>query len=139
MYTQANGEVLERGEMRNPASGEVEAYEECWVDLGIGRVIGEKGEGWRSWVLKTSEGAREGTRGMIVRIGEWMQGVLRRGESVGVVRWMWSAEEGWRKVAAIGELDVPSAVRGVVEVSLGDRFVGREGLEWECVESYSWS
>jgi hypothetical protein len=131
---EGSSEVLEKGAMVNPATGQVEEYEELWVDLEIGRVRGE--EGFVSWVLRTSsEDEERGIRGMVIRIGEWIQGVLRKGDEVCIERWRWEGKE-WNRVLDIGNLELPSAVRR--EMRFNDRFVGTDGLVWECVECYAW-
>ena len=129
------GETIEYGRMENPGTGELEAYEECWVDLEIKKVDGE-GE-IRSWVLR-AEDVDAGVRGVIARVGVYIQGVLRRGEDVSVGRWIWDVEKGWQPVAEIGRALVPRGLFSQEEVVLGQKLVGDDGLEWACVESYSW-
>ncbi|ORY63518.1 uncharacterized protein BCR38DRAFT_517016 [Pseudomassariella vexata] len=104
--TGVRGEVLERGKMENPDSGRVEEYEECWVD-GLER-DGKMGVG--GWVLRFEDGdEKDGrTRGMMVRIGEVVQGILRIGGEVGVGRWKIGAQGGERErefVAEIGKCE----------------------------------
>lgn len=126
---------MEYGRMVNPGTGEVEAYEECWVDLEIAKVD-EEGE-FRSWVLRVEreEGA---VRGVIARVGVYIQGVLRRGEDISVGRWMWDAEKGWQPIVEIGKALVPRGIFSQEEIVLGQKLVGSDGLEWNCVESHSW-
>lgn len=54
-------ETIERGSMKNPESGEVEAYEEIWVDLPLE-------ENGVYWVMKC-EDERERVRGVVGGIG----------------------------------------------------------------------
>jgi hypothetical protein len=139
MYPQKNGEVLEYGSMVNPAKGVVEKYEECWVDLST-RVIPPEKE-FISWVMKCEDVERE-TKGMVIRIGEYIQGMLRKGDDISIGRWIWSEEDGWRKAVDIGGFGtvVPSEVLRIdADVRLGDKRKGGEGLEWKCIEVFSWS
>lgn len=152
MHPQPNGEVLEYGSMLNPTKGIVENYEECWVDLDP-VVVGTE-PGFRSWVLTTledgearNEGGEERrvrTRGMIARVGQYTQGVLRKGDGVSIARWVWDAtddnEGAWRGDAGVGTFDSP--IRILVPgplMKLGDRFKTDTGLIWECVEAYEWA
>ena len=140
MYPQDNGEVLEYGAMVNPEKGIVEKYEECWVDLEPKRVGTE--ERLKCWALKMEEKGEEGevVRGMIVRIGEYIQGVVRRGGEVAVGRWVWSEGKDWERLVGIGKLDVPAEVLEVgYKIHQEEKFMSGDGLEWVCVESIGWS
>lgn len=136
MYPQDDGTTLEYGSMVNSAKGKEEKYEECWID-GLVKVL--KGETKRrSWCWR-AEGS-EGEKGVIVRIGQFVQGVLRRGNEVSVGRWGWN-EDKWETIVTIGEFDVPGVVFEIGKgVSAGDRVEETvDGLIWECVEVYEWS
>ncbi|KAF4627231.1 hypothetical protein G7Y89_g10925 [Cudoniella acicularis] len=114
MWTRDDGkggeEVLEKGVMVNPNTGKVEAYEELWVDLEPILVDGES-RYW-SWVLRTES---ESVRGVLIRIGEYIQGVVRKGDYTSVSRWKWFGESEWgvpigrwRVEACVGALEVPA-------------------------------
>jgi hypothetical protein len=85
MFLQSDGTVLEKGVNEDGTT-----YEELWEDLGI-RVVG-RDEKRVSYVLRAEDLSKR-TRGMVIRIGEWIQGTLRVGNEFTVVRWMWDAEE----------------------------------------------
>jgi hypothetical protein len=129
MIPLVTGEVVERGQMVNPKTGKMETYEENWQDI---RPLGEK----LGWVVKT---VGQGASGMVVRIGSFAQGVLRRDSEVGITRWRFvEGEERWDTVIRIGPCDVPMEIFGekcsaMVE---GDTFSGGDGLEWICVEKF---
>jgi len=149
MFPQSDGDTLETGEMVNPATGKWEGYEERWYDLDVLAVDapkGEKGsneEGKRKgWVLRTSDEESEKVRGMIARVGQFIQGVVKNGENVGAERWEFDVEETkWRAVAKIGGglgvkfEDLLSRQEGFNE---GDRFTESAHGEWECVEAFAW-
>lgn len=129
MITLASGEVVERGQMVNPKSGKMEAYEESWRDI---RPLGEK----VGWVLKM-EG--QDARGMVVRVGGFAQGVLRRGGVVGITRWRYvGGEKGWDPIISIEGCEVPGDVFGAKcnVMAEGDKFLSSDGLEWICVERF---
>lgn len=127
--------TLETGAMEGP-SGEVESYEECWVDLPPVKLPGE--EGLRGWVLKGEGKGGEG-RGMIIRIGGLVAGVWRGKEGeIGVRRWRWDGEsKGWEVVLVIGDLECPVSVEGFGKIGMGEKFA-KEGVSWECVEVMEW-
>ncbi|KAK0746461.1 hypothetical protein B0T18DRAFT_438441 [Schizothecium vesticola] len=89
-HPQPDGSVLETGRMVNPATGEVGDYEEVWVSEEIktveagGGPPGE-GEGPVCVVMKMeAEGGMK--RGMLVRLGQYCQAVVRVGGEVVVER-----------------------------------------------------
>jgi Protein HRI1 len=131
MHVQPNGEVLEQGSMINPSTNKVEQYEECWVDLKD-----EDGREKVGWVLKVEE---EGMKGMMVRVGGWIQGVLRRGEEFEVARWRFTERKGWEQLVGIGRLELPREVFWHEGVRDGVKFMGNQGEEWVCVESFTWT
>lgn len=136
MYpVEGTNEVLEKGAMVNPETGKVENYEELWEDLEVGMMEGEKDDYFVSWVLRTIGTGGEET-GMVIRIGEWIQGVMRRGDGFSVVRWKWNIEGGWERVLAIGEdIELNSRIFEK-EVSVGDSFKVGDGVEWEFISCH---
>jgi hypothetical protein len=125
-----NGEVLERGKGVNSKTGKTETYEERWADI---KPSGER----VGWVVKAEDG--QGTRGMVVRIGGFAQGLLRKGTEVGIKRWRYVEEEqGWSPIVEIGSCDVPADLFGEKSSAMeeNDKFVGSDGLEWICVEKF---
>ncbi|KAG9232783.1 hypothetical protein BJ875DRAFT_505772 [Amylocarpus encephaloides] len=140
MFPKEDGsnEVLERGAMVNPATGQVEDYQEFWVDIEPTKLEGE--EERRSWVLKTVTEDDEGrvVRGMIVRIGEYIEGVLRVGEDVGVRRWQWKGSN-WEETLRIGRLEEPFDGKEMgTLVEVGHEVNGKDGIVWKYVEEFSW-
>lgn len=132
----APGEALERGEMLNPSTGRVESYEECWID-GLAR----QPEGWAGWILKWESTDDEGVtkRGMMGKVGNVVQGVLRIGEEIAVGRWENDTENSdkvqRKAIAEIG--DVKKFYLGSWDgLKTGDKLVSEDGQEWICVESW---
>ncbi|RFU36234.1 hypothetical protein B7463_g8, partial [Scytalidium lignicola] len=129
-----SSEVLEKGAMVNPATGIVTNYEELWEDLDPIRTGNE--EQYVSWVLKT-EKPDPYVRGKAIRIAQFIEAVLRVGDTISVARWKWDVKAGWQQVLAIGKLDLSTELFGE-EISIGKVFPSST-LEWECIESYKWS
>lgn len=128
MITLANGQVVERGEMVNPKTGRMEKYEESWADI---RPLGEK----VGWVVKAQG---QGARGMMIRIGGFVQGVLRRGSDVGIKRWRYAVgDDGWDEIVGIGVCDIPAELLETFSnMEEGGKFMGSNGLEWVCAEKF---
>ena len=59
---------------------------------------------------------------------------------ISVGRWKWGAE-GWNNPVDIGNFgaEIPSEVLQIdADVKVGDKKKGGEGLDWECIEAFSW-
>ena len=136
MFVQDNGEILEAGRMVNPATGREEVYEECWVDVEI--LEGDN----TGWVARLqSEGNR--VRGVVVRLGGWLQGFLRRDEECVVGRWSYDASneehkpQHWDVLVIIGDLELSESLFKQGRLEIGEKIAGKDGV-WECIESWDW-
>lgn len=108
--------VLEKGAMVNPTTGKVTKYEELWEDLDAIKV-GDEAE-YISWVL-IAEGLDPYVRGKVIRIGQWIEAVLRIEGAISVARWLWNEKDGWKRVLAIGNLGLPAELFGAGEIPSG--------------------
>ncbi|KAM5538588.1 hypothetical protein V8D89_007617 [Ganoderma adspersum] len=127
--------VLERGKMRHPESGEIREYEEAWKDPPVLAVAGRR----LSVVLETKPNA-SGARatGMVVRVGQFCQGILRVGAVIVVERWAWTEDGGWELSARIGDgTDLPCDVTWDGGLAAGDE-CSRNGVSWIAKEVYTW-
>lgn len=139
MFPQSDGlRTLERGRMVNPATGRVTAYEESWLDPTPKATIasGGSGEGQRVCAVLRLHDDEHDARGLIVRLGEWCQGVLRVGEGFALERWKWEEGGDWKRQVRMGDLWLPCGVlmdpvKVVVggEVKLGEYLWRVEELE----------
>ncbi len=155
--------TLEHGEMVNPATGAVTKYEELWQSedikavplmpipfmpvLGAGAAEGEG----LCMVLELggSTGAAGGElggvgedsvkRGMVVRLGQYCQAIVRTGPGdgdVSVERWGFDAAKGeWARTVRVGDTEAPSefAMYFGHEAVVGDE-VKVSGDVWRVVE-----
>ena len=131
-----SNEVLEKGRMANPATGKLTDYEEVWIDLDIVKV-GTK-EKFVSWVL-TVEGSDPLLRGMAMRIGEWIQAILRVGDIVSISRWKWKNGTGFERILTLGQLELSADVFGERDLTVGQTFTVGDGMQWKCTESHNWT
>lgn len=136
--------TTERGAMVNPRTGVLTEYEEVWQDLEISK-CGED-EVFVSWVACLGgPHSAPSRKGVLCRIGQWIQGVLRVNESdMRVMRWKWHEDrKDWLQELGIGDfplnpklLDPPS-----FPMHIGMQFeTGLAGLEemWSIAEVHYW-
>lgn len=111
MYKQADGTILEIGMMESPATGMKMEYHEVWEDP-VPQII-HRGSG--KAVSHAIELAKERSKGTIIRVGDWIQGLRIDGEGkdkkVTVERWHWHETEDpkgeWKIMFKIGEGELP--------------------------------
>ena len=103
MFNQDDGSTMEKGRMVNPESGAEEDYEEVWEDMTITNVP-ETGAGG---VLEMKDDAND-TRGLVILMGEYCQGIMRDGSRIFVERWVYMKNSReWMSVAATQALALP--------------------------------
>ncbi|KAI0701559.1 hypothetical protein C8T65DRAFT_579536 [Cerioporus squamosus] len=133
---------LERGRMRHPESGDVREYEEAWKHVDVAPdPAGELHEGSRVSVFlemdEKDEGSGRRRRGMISRVGQYCQGIVRDGKGVSVQRWSWADGEGWKKVAQIGDASMACDTTWREDLKEGDS-VHRDGHSWFVKAAKVW-
>lgn len=140
MYPQSDGDTLETGSMVNPTTGKYEKYEERWFDLDVEIIENEKKK--IGWVMRTHDEGSESVRGMVVRVGQYVQGILKSGEKVAVERWVFDGEKkGWKSVATSGEglHDVfPKLLAWYKDFEVNDVYHDDSVGDWKCVEAFEW-
>ncbi|KAK8056576.1 hypothetical protein PG993_001803 [Apiospora rasikravindrae] len=129
------GETIESGRMVNPDTGLMQAYEECWLDEEPGAGAASAG-----WVLRYhEEQADGGGRGVMVKIGGRVQGVLRVGGEVAVGRWeVVPGSSSWAAIAEIGSMAKTGFPTGlpVAGPTPGEKVQAQDGRQWVCLESW---
>lgn len=137
MFLLANGDVMEVGMMRNPKSGLVELYKEYWA------VPAPKPRSVTPSVVVTTE---DRGKGIIVRVGNYCQGIYQ--SSDGELFWLerWAREGGtgdgkWirdhRSTTRTGEVESDLPTLWTVDDSrkTGDE-VKANGRTWKVTEVY---
>jgi hypothetical protein len=154
--TDKENESLERGRMPHPDTGIMQDYEELWRDLTPQRVPGEC---LVSFVMK-AENPILGTKGLIIRVGTWCEGIICSGNDIGVERWRFGPagigleglslslnenppeEENsrWHRIVKIGEMSLPCHVcwEKWYDLNPGDDITSG-GLKWEVKEKFIWT
>lgn len=137
MWPQANGDVLERGIQRHPVTGLQCEYEELWMDLEV-KVVGEEEQ--RVSIVLKFEDTDGVTKGLIVRVGSWCQGILKADGKITIERWECNSKDSkipeWSLVARIGDGALPcSATFNRVPHDSGVQYCN---LQWKVVEKFFW-
>lgn len=113
MFPQTDGTTLETGRMVNPATGLPTDYEERWRDvepISTERSGGGAEEGRKVCVVLQLHDDVNRARGMVVRVGQFCQGLLRVRDGLSLERWEWESEKGWRRMAKMGDMWLPCGV-----------------------------
>lgn len=126
------GRTSERGVMVNPATGVMTKYEELWRDITpiiIPSVSDIVVEDKTCMVLELRSEEHPEAQGMIVRVGQYCQGVMRVGEEFTAERWKWCDDRtgsGWKRQARIGDYWLPCGVAIGAEHVQDKKRVGTE-------------
>lgn len=99
-------------------------------------------------VVLRHENAARRSRGMVIRLGQFCQGVLQVGEHFAAERWEWTWWSGWQKVFSSSSgggqaLDMPCDVAchlawARLRVGTQVRYGGLGDQVWQCVEEEFW-
>lgn len=137
---------LEIGRMeRIKGSGVAVGYQELWVSL---EAMPVGGESLRRGVVLSLDVPEQKARGSIVRVAQFVQGLLMIGDEVTVERWEYSVTpQGsgpkWQRLAKLGSRFLPCAwtFEGgqaiVEETLLGSELVDGE-MRWTLQERFEW-
>ncbi|CAK4030470.1 Hypothetical predicted protein [Lecanosticta acicola] len=105
MIPDSSGRVLEHGTMIHPVKGEMTPYTECWLDAPLKKTA-EQDQGIWNAVLVLDEPEKM-RRGMVIRVGQVCQGILREGARFTVEQWTWAVEGGWKRLTRMGDDFLP--------------------------------
>ncbi|EFX05853.1 hypothetical protein CMQ_3922 [Grosmannia clavigera kw1407] len=102
-----DGNYLEKGEMVNPATGKMAPYEEVWIDVQPVATSPSEVGAMRCVVVQLHDDAA-GTRGVVERLGQFCQGIVRTAaKGITVERWQWTADKGWQRTFRLGTGSIP--------------------------------
>jgi Protein HRI1 len=136
-------ETVERGKMINPETDIVQDYEEIWWELPVLQAETANGPHTNISVVLVAENKALSACGMIVRVGQWCQGVLRSGENTSCERWRLQDADSeaagqWECVLRIGKGDLPCHVLWEGQGLTDGEVIQSEGLVWRCEERSVW-
>ncbi|PVI06133.1 hypothetical protein DM02DRAFT_650042 [Periconia macrospinosa] len=128
-------QVLEHGAAPNPQTGVMQSHEEMWTDCVIQACAPQTTV--FSIVLRIDVPEYK-VRGVVVRLGQFCQGIVMQGGAVTVERWEFLAGE-WKRTVRIGEGFLPCALAFKEEAcDLGGTVVYGQH-EWKVEEKVEWS
>lgn len=132
MYPRGDGKELEKGHMVNPATGLDTEYEELWADVAVMPIPDSRVQ----YVVLEMERdpARPDERGMAVRVGQYCQALMRRGDEISVERWEWEAAGGWRETVRFGNAIKACRLALELDGSLGKDDYEIDGRVWNIIE-----
>jgi hypothetical protein len=142
MYPIAPGLTLEVGHGFHPALNAVKTHEEMWRDDDV-RSTNQ--EGSKICVVMRCQADAARVRGVVVRLGQYCQGIMMAGEKTTVERWEWKDEhagkgevEKWKREIRVGDGFVPCGVAFEPEVLGVGAVVKFHDFEWTVEECWEW-
>lgn len=152
MYDIGGGLFLEHGHAFHPHLGRVASHEEAWEDVeAVSTVarpdLAQEGRGRKVCVVLRAQDDVRGVRGVVVRVGQFCQGIVRVGGDITTERWEADLEEDvadgqeerrWKRTGRTGSGFPPCSVTFRPEiVGLGGT-VAYDGVEWVVEEVWEW-
>lgn len=137
MENQADGSTLEKGRMVNPATGRMTDYEECWQDVKV-KATDDTGKS-KCIVMRMEDKDKHGrdVRGMVIRVGQYVQGIARIAKHLALEQWEWEEGQGWRSLYQMGNFWLPCGLAtdgSDGRLQLGGK-VRHGDYVWEVIES----
>ena len=106
VFPQPDGSAVEQGRMVNPDNGQEMDYEEAWIDVApTSTTLDNRKLSACAVLLLDDDSQRQ--RGMVVRVGQYCQGIVRIGEAVSLERWHWTKQDGWKRKVRMGDVWMP--------------------------------
>ncbi|KAK8151522.1 hypothetical protein IWX90DRAFT_393798, partial [Phyllosticta citrichinensis] len=146
LWDRPGGYSLETGIMRHPATGVDVAYQEMWKEVDVKAVNREP---LRYAVVLSHHNPQLKSRGMIVRVGQYCQGIYMLDREVTVERWQCGEDESkekrpndlWRRTVKLGSRFLPCVWTFEPEkLTVGAKLMGpgEEDDVWEVKELGAW-
>lgn len=141
MYPIADDLTLEHGHAFHAGFEEVKSHEEMWRDVQITYTNSVNS---RICVVLRVQDDHAGVRGLVVRVGQYCQGIIMKGSVATVERWEFDTEaddkevKNWKRTARIGDLFLPCAATFKVEALAVGGLVKYYDYEWVTEEIWEW-
>lgn len=143
MYPIASDLTLEHGHAFQPLMNEHKTHEEMWRDVDI---CSTNSTGNKVCIVLRLHADAAGVRGVIIRLGQYCQGIAMTDTYSTVERWEYTTEgQGdadetkWKRTARIGDQMLPCSVTFKPEIlAVGGR-VSYHGFDWVVEEVWEWS
>ncbi|RMZ71556.1 sodium nucleoside cotransporter [Pyrenophora seminiperda CCB06] len=144
MYPIAPDLTLEVGHAFHPALNAEKTHEEMWRDVHA-ISTNEAPHTTKLCVVLRCKAEHAGVRGLIVRVGQYCQGIVMERDRVTVERWEWHADlagkterEKWARSVRIGNSFLPCSAAFRAEVLGAGAVVRFHEYEWVVEELWEW-
>lgn len=142
MYPIAEGLTLEVGHAFHPALGAVKTHEEMWRDVDA---VSTTQAGTKLCVVLRCQAEHAGVKGLIVRVGQYCQGLVMEHDITTAERWEWNSEasdkadnEQWGRTVRIGNHFLPCSVAWRPELLGLGAVIKYHDFEWVVEELWEW-
>lgn len=141
MYAMSETQTLEHGSAPNFQTGAMQSYEEMWTDLPILPCSPSRS---KYAVVLRLDNAQYRVRGVVVRLGQFCQGIVMKEKYCTIERWQFKREREseageWKRVARIGDQMLPCATTFKPEGLIQGGKIRYGDYEWEVDELVGWS
>ncbi|KAF2023473.1 hypothetical protein EK21DRAFT_80850 [Setomelanomma holmii] len=145
MYLISATQTLEHGYAFHPSLGKVAGHEEMWRDVAV-LPTGSGAKGKKVCVVMRLHNDAVGARGVIVRLGQYCQGIVMLGKYSTIERWEFGGGEGggsekdggWKRTARVGDQFLPCSVTWREEIVRVGAKVKYHDYEWAVEEAWEW-
>lgn len=150
MYPLDAARTLEHGHAFHPALRAVKTHEELWRDVPV---LATSAGAKKACVVLRLQNDAAGARGVIVRLGQYCQGIVMLGAYSTVERWEFDGkaekgkgdgdgqavrEGGWVRTARVGDQFLPCGITWREEILCLGGKVRYMDYEWEVEEAWEW-
>lgn len=142
MYPIAKDLTLEVGHAFHPALGAVKTHEEMWRDV---EMVSTNEAGTKLCVVLRCQAEHAGVRGLVVRVGQYCQGLIMERDRTTAERWEWNGEhpgktekEKWQRSMRVGDLFLPCSAAFRAEILGLGAVIKFHEYEWVVEELWEW-
>jgi hypothetical protein len=140
-HPQPNGDTLELGSMINPETGTETEYEELWGTATIESTDPRGPKAKHVVVLQMVEkppdnGTDSPSKGMAIRVGQFIQGIVVHNGLVTVERWTY--DKGWLRVVRLGSAELPCSLLFDPSTLVEGEPISSGRFSWKVLETTSW-
>jgi hypothetical protein len=140
MYTISEKLTLEHGHAFHPHLKAVKTHEEMWEDEDIlpFKTSHNPGEEAKLCTVLRLQDDRKGIRGIIARLGQYIQGIVVMGKEAAAERWEYTEENRWKRTKRVGRQLLPCGVLTRQPVMAVGGKVAYGEFIWTVEEVWKW-
>jgi hypothetical protein len=140
MYTISEKLTLEYGHAFHPHYKAVKSHEEMWEDEDIltTSTSSDTAEAEKVCTVLRLQDDAKGVRGIVIRLGQYIQGIVVAGDEVSAERFEYSKENDWQRTKRVGKHLLPCAIlKRQLVLAVGGTVRYKE-FEWTVEEVWKW-